>query len=120
MIDLIKHPIVSIAAPSITLLNDMKDARTALDSFQIPYELSIVAAHRAPRKTLEFVAQLEVKEIEGIWVCTPTRYDSFAHNHPCHRSSSSRYFSGRNGFVAFNDTNAKRRSCGNCWDKRCL
>jgi len=66
MIDLIKHPIVSIAAPSITLLNDMKDARTALDSFQIPYELSIVAAHRAPRKTLEFVAQLEVKEIEVI------------------------------------------------------
>jgi 5-(carboxyamino)imidazole ribonucleotide mutase len=66
MIDLIEHPIVSIAAPSITLLNDMKDARTALDSFQIPYELSIVAAHRAPKKTLEFVAQLEVKEIEVI------------------------------------------------------
>ena len=50
MIDLIEHPIVSIAAPSITLLNDMKDARTALDSFQIPYELSIVARSSCAKK----------------------------------------------------------------------
>lgn len=43
-----KHPIVSIVAPSLKLLDDMKGTGEALNSFYLPYEISIVAAHRAP------------------------------------------------------------------------
>lgn len=63
------HALVSIASPSPKLLDDMKDAIAALDSFQIPYELSIVAAHRAPKKTLRFAAELESKGIEVVIAC---------------------------------------------------
>lgn len=48
MEDLPKHPIVSIVAPSLKLLDDMKGTGEALNSFYLPYEISIVAAHRAP------------------------------------------------------------------------
>ena len=40
-----------------------------LDSFEIPYSVSIVAAHRAPRKTLRYIDQLESKGIEVIIAC---------------------------------------------------
>lgn len=63
------HALVSIAAPSPKLLDDMKDAIAALDSFQIPYDISIVAAHRAPKKTLRFAAELESKGIEVVIAC---------------------------------------------------
>ena len=58
--------LVSIVAPSLKLLDKMKDAITVLDSFQVPYSLAIVAAHRAPRKMLKFVSDLETNGIEVI------------------------------------------------------
>ena len=58
--------LVSIVAPSLKLLDKMKDAVTVLDRFQVPYSMSIVAAHRAPKKTLEFVSDLETHGIEVI------------------------------------------------------
>ena len=61
-----KNPLVSIAVPSIKLLNDMKEVKDALDTFKIPYEISIVAAHWAPKKTLRFVSELESKGVEVI------------------------------------------------------
>jgi 5-(carboxyamino)imidazole ribonucleotide mutase len=57
---------VSIVAPSLKLLDKMKDAITVLDAFQVPYNMSIVAAHRAPRKTLKFVSDLETNGTEVI------------------------------------------------------
>jgi 5-(carboxyamino)imidazole ribonucleotide mutase len=65
----IHRPVVSIAAPSIELLNKIKDTKDVLDSFEIPYSVSIVAAHRAPRKTLRYIDQLESKGIEVIIAC---------------------------------------------------
>ena len=65
----ILRPVVSIAAPSIELLNKIKDTKDVLDSFEIPYSVSIVAAHRAPRKTLRYIDQLESKGIEVIIAC---------------------------------------------------
>jgi 5-(carboxyamino)imidazole ribonucleotide mutase len=44
----------------------MKDAVTVLDAYQVPYSMSIVAAHRAPNKTLKFVSDLETKGTEVI------------------------------------------------------
>lgn len=58
--------LVSIVAPSLKLLDKMKDAITVLDSFQVPYSLAIVAAHRAPRKMLKFVSDLETNGTEVI------------------------------------------------------
>jgi phosphoribosylaminoimidazole carboxylase PurE protein len=59
-------PLVSIVAPSLKLLDKMKDAITVLDAFQVPYSLAIVAAHRAPRKMLKFVSDLETNGTEVI------------------------------------------------------
>jgi 5-(carboxyamino)imidazole ribonucleotide mutase len=67
--DPIDHSVVSIAAPSILLLNGVKDLIPVLESFKIPYETSIVAAHRAPNKTLRYIQKLEEKGIEVIIAC---------------------------------------------------
>src|ERR671921_1462631 len=58
--------LVSIVAPSLKLLDKMKDAITVLDGFQVPYSIAIVAAHRAPRKMLRFVSELETNGTEVI------------------------------------------------------
>jgi 5-(carboxyamino)imidazole ribonucleotide mutase len=58
--------LVSVVAPSLKLLDKMIDAVTVLNTFQVPYSMSIVAAHRAPRKTLEFVSDLETNGTEVI------------------------------------------------------
>jgi phosphoribosylaminoimidazole carboxylase PurE protein len=58
--------LVSVVAPSLKLLDKMIDAITVLNTFQVPYSRSIVAAHRAPKKTLEFVSKLETNGTEVI------------------------------------------------------
>jgi 5-(carboxyamino)imidazole ribonucleotide mutase len=58
--------LVSIVAPSLKLLDKMKDAIIVLDTFQVPYSIAIVAAHRAPRRTLKFVSDLETNGTEVI------------------------------------------------------
>jgi 5-(carboxyamino)imidazole ribonucleotide mutase len=65
----IDRPVVSIAAPSIYLFNKIKETKEVLDSFEIPYSVSIVAAHRAPRKTLRYIDELESSGIEVIIAC---------------------------------------------------
>jgi 5-(carboxyamino)imidazole ribonucleotide mutase len=57
---------VSIVAPSLKLLDKMKDAITVLDAFQVPYTIAILAAHRAPKKTLKFVSEIENNGTEVI------------------------------------------------------
>jgi 5-(carboxyamino)imidazole ribonucleotide mutase len=66
MEDIPKHPIVSVVAPSLKLLDDMKGTEEALNCFYVPYELSIVAAHRAPKMTIDFATGVESKGIEVI------------------------------------------------------
>lgn len=58
--------VVSIVAPSLKLLDKMKDAVTVLDTFQVPYSIAIVAAHRAPRRCLKFVSDLKTNGTEVI------------------------------------------------------
>jgi 5-(carboxyamino)imidazole ribonucleotide mutase len=65
----IDHTVVSVAAPSIRLFNRIKDTTSVLESFKVPFEISIVAAHRAPNKTLRYIADLEKKEIEVVIAC---------------------------------------------------
>jgi 5-(carboxyamino)imidazole ribonucleotide mutase len=61
-----KKALVYIVAPSLRLLEKMEGAAAALESFGIVYNLSIVAAHRAPKKTLQLASELESMEVEVI------------------------------------------------------
>lgn len=57
---------VCIAVPSLKLFEQLKDARTVLNSFGIANEVCIVAAHWAPKKTLRLISELESKRVEVI------------------------------------------------------
>jgi 5-(carboxyamino)imidazole ribonucleotide mutase len=65
----INSVVVSIAAPSVNLLNKIKETRQVLELFQVPYSVSIVAAHRAPKKTLKYISELETNGIEVVIAC---------------------------------------------------
>jgi len=62
----LKKPLVAIAAPSAKLLDEIKDAKSVLDSFGILNEITIVAAHRSPKKTLRFIEQIESKGVDVV------------------------------------------------------
>src|SRR5829696_2295940 len=59
--------LVSVVAPSLKLLDKMVEAVTVLNTFQVPYSKSIVAAHRAPRKALKFVSDLEINGTDSLY-----------------------------------------------------
>ena len=59
-------PHVAIACPSTKLLGDVKNAKKVLDSFGVRSEITIVAAHRSPRKMLRYVQQLDLQGIEVV------------------------------------------------------
>jgi len=63
---LAKNITVSIAVPSLKLLEYVIDAKTVLDKFEIENKVSIVAAHWSPKKTLRYIAELESKGVEVI------------------------------------------------------
>lgn len=48
------QPLVGIVMGSDSDLDVMKKAATTLDSFGIPYEISVISAHRTPARALEY------------------------------------------------------------------
>lgn len=63
---LTKSGTVSIAVPSLKLLEQVEEAKAVLESFGIETDVNIVAAHWAPKKTLRFIAELESRGVEVI------------------------------------------------------
>lgn len=63
---LTKTGTVSIAVPSLKVLEQLEEAKEVLQSFGVETNVSIVAAHWAPKKTLRFIAELESRGIEVI------------------------------------------------------
>jgi 5-(carboxyamino)imidazole ribonucleotide mutase len=59
-------PLVSVIAPSTEQMEMLEEAVNVLHDFEIPFEQSIVAAHRAPKYTLRYIAGLEPKGIQVI------------------------------------------------------
>ena len=55
----LKLPIVAIVMGSDSDLPCMKDAAIIMDDFNIPYELTIVSAHRIPNKMYSFAKSAE-------------------------------------------------------------
>lgn len=49
-----RKPLVGIIMGSTSDLRVMKDAAEALETFDIPYELTIVSAHRTPERLMEY------------------------------------------------------------------
>lgn len=61
-----KSGTVSIAVPSLKLLEQLEEAKEVLESFGVETDVNIVAAHWAPKKTLRFIAELESRGVEVI------------------------------------------------------
>lgn len=61
-----KQPLVAIAIPSAKMLDKLNETRTVLNSFEVFSEISIVAAHRSPKKTLRFIDELEYKGVDVV------------------------------------------------------
>lgn len=64
--ELKRTSLVLVTAPSVNLLNLLKSTLDVLDYFDVPYDVSILAAHRAPHKTLQVAETLENNGIEVI------------------------------------------------------
>ncbi len=62
----ISHPLVGIIMGSDSDLKVMKDAAKVLDDFGIPYELTIVSAHRTPERMYNYAKSAEERGIEVI------------------------------------------------------
>ena len=63
------HHLVSIVAPSIELFNKIHEACSVLENFGIPYETTIVAAHRSPTKAVKNATNLQLRGIEVVLAC---------------------------------------------------
>ena len=61
--------LVSVVAPSIELFNKIHEACSVLEGFGIPYETTIVAAHRSPNKAIRYAGNLEDRGIEVVIAC---------------------------------------------------
>ncbi|MCS7234032.1 MAG: 5-(carboxyamino)imidazole ribonucleotide mutase [Synergistetes bacterium] len=61
-----KEPIVGIIMGSDSDLAIMKDAAKVLEEFGIPFEITIVSAHRTPERMFEYAKSAEKRGIEVI------------------------------------------------------
>ena len=59
-------PLVSIIMGSDSDLGIMSEAAKVLDEFKIPYELTIVSAHRTPERMFEFAKKAHTRGIKVI------------------------------------------------------
>lgn len=59
-------PIVSIIMGSDSDLNCMKDAAKMMSEFDIPYEITIVSAHRTPKRLYDYASYAESRGIKCI------------------------------------------------------
>ncbi len=60
------NPLVSIIMGSDSDLAVMQEAARVLEDFGIPFELTIVSAHRTPARLFEFASQAHLRGVEVI------------------------------------------------------
>jgi 5-(carboxyamino)imidazole ribonucleotide mutase len=61
-----KDPVVSIIMGSQSDLNIMQQAADVLAEFNVPYEITVVSAHRTPKRLFEFSEHAHSRGIEVI------------------------------------------------------
>ena len=59
-------PLVSIIMGSDSDLAIMQDAAKVLDEFQVPYELTVLSAHRTPERCIEYAKSAEGRGLKVI------------------------------------------------------
>ncbi len=60
------NPLVGIIMGSDSDLPVMQDAASMLEEFEIPYELTIVSAHRTPNRMVEYAKKAEEQNLKVI------------------------------------------------------
>lgn len=60
------NPIVSVIMGSDSDMNIMQDAADILESFNVPFEITIVSAHRTPKRLVEFSENAHERGIQVI------------------------------------------------------
>jgi len=61
-----KKPIVSIIMGSDSDLAIMSEAARILDEFKVPYEITVVSAHRSPKRMATYAATLSSRGIKAV------------------------------------------------------
>ncbi|MBF0510932.1 MAG: 5-(carboxyamino)imidazole ribonucleotide mutase [Candidatus Omnitrophica bacterium] len=61
-----KKPLVGIIMGSQSDLNLMNNAAVVLEEFGIPYEVTVISAHRAPKMTFDYAAQASGRGLKVI------------------------------------------------------
>src|SRR5210317_1079641 len=61
-----EKPIVSIVMGSDSDLSVMNDAAQILEKFEVPFEISIVSAHRTPKRLVDFSENAHKRGVEVI------------------------------------------------------
>lgn len=61
-----KQPIVGIIMGSDSDLSVMKEAARVLDSFDVPYELTIASAHRTPHRMMTYAESAQTRGLKVI------------------------------------------------------
>src|SRR5919197_4734359 len=61
-----KKALVSIAMPNEKDLEVMEEAITTLKSFGIPFEVTVISAHRSPEQMFEYIKNANHRGIEVI------------------------------------------------------
>ncbi len=61
-----KKPLVGVIMGSESDLKVMKDAAEVLEEFQIPYELTVVSAHRTPHRMVEYASSARKRGLQVI------------------------------------------------------
>src|SRR5690606_37645526 len=64
--DIMTKPVIGIIMGSSSDLRVMKDAAEALDELNVPYELTVVSAHRTPLRMVEYARSARERGLKAI------------------------------------------------------
>ena len=115
-----KKPIVSIIMGSDSDLPVMVAAADQLTEFGIPFELTVVSAHRTPERMVRFATTAAKRGHRRCgWCGAFARHGGLHHNPPCHWCTHQIIqFHRRLGFHPFYLADAQWHSCCHCCTQR--
>lgn len=61
-----RNPVVSIIMGSDSDLEIMKDAAKILEEFKVSYEITVVSAHRSPKRSYEYARSVEKRGVKVV------------------------------------------------------
>jgi hypothetical protein len=92
-------------------LEIMQEAAKVLEEFKVPYEITVVSAHRTPERMFEYAKTARERGLKVIIAGAFAGHGGFHYYTSGYWCSGKIKNIGRNGLVAFNSTNARWCSC---------